>query len=281
MHKLKILFLLTLIYILTLSVGSTHANPVETTHGGKPISLPPQAELIAPGIFDLGTTVEPGTNRLLQGYAIVHYKENPAKPSQPGKPKVTQCYDFLASGAKWKTQEDWIMNPVNTHGLDQSRVLSIMSAGVGLWEDAAQDGVIDDVSRDVFGNGAETNTPLSADMNSVNGQNEVYFGSISDSGAIAVTIVWGIFSGPPQGRELVEWDMIFDQVDFDWSTSGDPNKMDFANIAVHELGHSFGLGDLYNTSCQDETMFGYASEGETKKTDLNSGDLQGIYSLYR
>lgn len=32
--------------------------------------------------------------------------------------------------------------------------------------------------------------------------------------------------------------------------------------------------------CSKETMYGYASEGETKKRTLNSGDIQGINNLY-
>ena len=56
-------------------------------------------------------------------------------------------------------------------------------------------------------------------------------------------------------------------------------KIDFYNIATHELGHSVGMTDLYNF-CTEETMYGYATEGETKKRDLNAGDIAGINALY-
>ncbi|EKD22946.1 MAG: matrilysin (Metalloproteinase), partial [uncultured bacterium] len=81
-------------------------------------------------------------------------------------------------------------------------------------------------------------------------------------------------------REIVEWDLVFDQVDFDWSATGESTKMDFENIATHELGHSTGMNDLYNSSCNLETMFGYASDGETIKRDLHTGDINGINLLY-
>ena len=55
--------------------------------------------------------------------------------------------------------------------------------------------------------------------------------------------------------------------------------MDFENIATHELGHAVGLGDLYN-DCTEETMYGYASYGETKKRTLEAGDITGIKKLY-
>ena len=56
--------------------------------------------------------------------------------------------------------------------------------------------------------------------------------------------------------------------------------MDFENIAQHELGHSFGLGHP-SDGCTEETMYRFASEGETKKRNLNSGDIAGIKKLYK
>ncbi len=56
--------------------------------------------------------------------------------------------------------------------------------------------------------------------------------------------------------------------------------MDFENIATHELGHSVGMGDLYTAECNQQTMYGYASNGETNKRTLESGDINGIRALY-
>ena len=109
----------------------------------------------------------------------------------------------------------------------------------------------------------------------------MYFANITDRDAIAVTIVWGIFNGPPSSRLLVAWDQIYDDVDFDWSAAGEAGMMDFENIATHELGHSVGLGDLYTSKCSDETMYGYASEGETNKRTLEAGDIAGVKELYK
>ena len=74
--------------------------------------------------------------------------------------------------------------------------------------------------------------------------------------------------------------MVFDDVDFDWSEDGESGKMDFENIARHELGHAVGLGDLYNDACSEQTMYGYSENGETKKQTLESGDIAGIQKLY-
>ena len=109
---------------------------------------------------------------------------------------------------------------------------------------------------------------------------KVYFADIGQSGVIGVTIVWGVFSGPPHNRKLVEWDQVYDDVDFDWSISGEAGKMDFEYIATHELGHSIGLDDLYEGACSEETMYGYAGYGETKKRSLEAGDIIGVKKLY-
>ncbi len=71
-------------------------------------------------------------------------------------------------------------------------------------------------------------------------------------------------------------------MDFDWSLSefGVAGTMDFDNIATHELGHSVGLDDLFTEACSEETMYGFAAEGEINKKTLEGGDMAGILKLY-
>lgn len=240
--------------------------------------LPPSAD--DSPVISLGTALDPGTGRIVEGLAIIHRK-SPAKPSGAKPGGSTTCYTYLAKGAKWKSVEPWVVNPANIDALDGVTVFNLLSGGVSKWEDATDGNIGNGLGVDVLGAGATTSTSLVADTQSPDNQNEVYFADISNSNTIAVTIVWGIFGGPVSNRQLVEWDQIYDDVTFDWSaqSSGVANKMDFDNIATHELGHSVGMGDLYN-SCVDETMYGYSSNAETKKRDLNTGDITGVNALY-
>lgn len=232
-------------------------------------------------VISLGTAVDPASGKVVEGYAFVHPKNAPAKPPWAGgNSGATKCYGFLARGAKWKTIEPWLVNPSNSRGLTGNFVLNNLGDDIVKWEDAADGTVGGGGSIDILGNGSSTLATLVADTISPDGSNEVYFADISSSNAIAVTIIWGIFGGPSAGRELVEWDQIYDDVDFDWSSSGEGGKMDFENIATHELGHSVGLDDLYDSNCSEQTMYGYASYGETKKQTLESGDIAGISTLY-
>ncbi|MFH1412407.1 MAG: matrixin family metalloprotease [bacterium] len=267
-------------------------NPV-TGEVKNSIVLPAKAIEVAPNIYDLGFAADQG--RLVKGYAIVH-KDKAAKPDtscgngicEPGEnarkcpadcnggedpePDTSSCYTFLAKSAKWKTVEPYLVNPANTEGLAENFVAANLAADIAKWEQAA--------AADILGQGSVTSAILIADTVATDGQNEVYFADIEEPGVIGVTIIWGIFGGPPFARELVEWDQVYNQADYDWSATGEANKMDFENIATHELGHSVGMGDLYNTDCSSATMYGYAGYGETDKRSLEAGDIAGISKLY-
>ncbi len=299
MKKYLILVFIVLIFSVGLVLAGKpdlQAAKVTNPATGEPkntVIIPSKAVEVAPNIFYLGTATDKG--KVVEGYAFIDYKKGFGKGTcnnngvcEPGlgekkscsdcrngggEPDKSSCYGFLAKGAKWKSIEPYIVNPANTRWLNETFVTSNLAMDIGKWETAA--GV------DILGAGSTTSETLVADIVSPDNKNEVYFGDISDSGAIAITIVWGIFSGPPRNRELVEWDQVYDQVDFDWSSTGEAGKMDFENIATHELGHSVGLDDLYTTGCSEQTMYGYASEGETKKRTLESGDIAGIQKLYK
>lgn len=201
---------------------------------------------------------------------FIHYKKGYGKPSgiTKGKPS-TSCYTYIANGAKWKTVENYAVNPSGSQ-LPKSEVLSALNSGVTEWER---------YGGNIFGNGAADYTANYE--NGYNEKNEVSFGPDSE-GIIAETTVWGYFYGPPKTRELVEWDMKLNTY-YTWGDvvyTNNTSLMDLQNIATHELGHSAGMGDLYNTVCNQETMYGYSYNGETIKRDLNKGDIAGIQALY-
>ncbi len=232
-------------------------------------SLPANAREVAPNIYSLGQAYDSQTHELVEGYAIVH-KKGAAKTAAAKSPKSPTCYDYLAAGAKWKVAaEPWQINAANS-GLSSSLLLSNTSSSISKWESAA--------GANILGNGISIDGPAT-NKNVLDGVNEVSFGSISDSNTIAVTTVWGNFSGPTFNRQLVEWDQVFNTA-YAWSSTGEAGKMDYENISTHELGHAVGMGDIYNSGCGTVTMYGYASEGETNKRTLEAVDITGISALY-
>ncbi len=194
---------------------------------------------------------------------------NFAKPG--GTRDNSSCYGFIASGARWKQTENFLVNPSNSEGISSSYVYDTFVQATNLWDNQ--------VSFDVFGNASEDSS-ATFDFNSTDNRNVALFGSYPDPDVIAVTNVWGYFYGNPKTRELVEWDMLVNDA-FTWGIwELTPTAMDLSNIVTHELGHSAGLADIYNTVCTPVTMYGYASEGETNKRTLESPDITGIRKLY-
>lgn len=260
-----------------IAVPQTSSANLQTPGTSRTLTLPAAADHSP--VISLGTAIDPGTGELVEGYAIIRYRTALAKPSGSGS-RAPACYGFLAKGARWKVVEPWVANPANTRGLDGPTVFANLVSDIAKWEDAADGALGIGSGVDILGTGESTDVGLATDTVAPDNLNEVYFGSIADADAIAVTTVWGIFSGPTFNRKLVEWDMTFDDAKFDWSTSGEAGKMDFESIATHELGHAVGLNDQYDPTCGTVTMYGYASTGETNKRTLEPADITGVSTLY-
>ena len=285
--KIGLLFLLALVVLVVAVKPDFVSAAVGPSKGHAQVIIPAQAVEVTPGIFYLGTAMHEGKE--VEGYAFVRYEKEYAKPvrcnydgiCQKGEGAsctdcagnvTTTCYAFISKGARWKVIEPYVVNPSNARGLDGMFIADNLATDIGKWEGAAV--------KDILGTGTTTSEPLSADTSAPDGRNEVYFADVGQNGAIAITIVWGVFRGSASQKQLVEWDQVYDDVDYDWSAAGEAGKMDFENIATHELGHSVGMSDLYSGSCGQETMYGYADYGETNKRTLESGDITGVKLLY-
>lgn len=229
------------------------------------------SEKIPPGL----KKIPPGLEKIV----FIHYKkehakpDKPDKPDKPGKPSgEPECYDFMGKNIKWKDTEIVYLIDQAGSGLDVTQVETAMTAGAAEWEDHT--------SATLFG-GYTTSGGLSWDGDpgdEPDGRNELLFADYQQSGVIAVTVVWGYFSGPPGIREIFEFDILFD-TDYEWGI-GDENKMDVQNIATHELGHGLGLGDVYEDGCSEVTMYGLSEEGELIKQTLDQPDITAIQKLY-
>lgn len=231
------------------------------------INLPAHAVQVAPGLYKLGQVYDSEMDAFLEGYAFVHKKPQ-AKGGSAKAPRGTTCSAVFAAGAKWKGVESWEV--FTGAGLDASFVLDRLNHSINTWETAAG-------TPNILGAGS-LGVGSSSDPYTLDNKNQVSFGSL-ENGTIAVTVVWGVFSGPTRNRVLVEWDQVYNTA-YQWSASVEVNKMDFWNIAIHELGHSMGLADIYNSACSEVTMYGYGEYGETKKQTLEPADVSGINLLY-
>ena len=267
------------IFILSLWAVSTSA------FSAPPFELPAKANEIAKGVYDLGTAVHNG--RTVRGYAFVRYRKDYAKPTgTPGKggggDTTSTCFALIAKGAKWKGgAEDYVLDEagISIH-LDPSFVAAQIATATGLWNNE-----VALIGRSpIFGSRDTTNLPATFAVDTVapDDYNEIMFGSVADSNTIAVTTVWGEFGGPPRKRVLVEWDQIYNSGDWNFGDAYAPSStvMDMLNIAAHEVGHAAGMGHP-DLTCAEETMHATAALNETKKRNLNAGDIAGIKDLYK
>jgi hypothetical protein len=213
----------------------------------------------------------PGLERIV----FIHYKKGFAKPPWAGGgEKEPTCYGFLDKWAKWKELPvSYVIDPQNPQGLDEGFVVQAIFAGAEEWDFWTGAELFNDNYGIVYDGSWDSDAP--------DGRNELVFGDYPKEGVIAVTVVWGYFSGPPSTRKIVEFDVLFD-TDFTWGDATlDPTVMDLQNIATHEIGHGVGLADIYDTSCSVVTMYGYSDYGETQKRTLEPPDITGIQELYQ
>jgi hypothetical protein len=214
-----------------------------------------------------------GGDRVLGKIVFIHYRGGHAKPVNPGggrNPKDAY-YSYISKGARWKTLEDFAVNPASGEGLAEGFVVTSMAQAMTTWENAG---------GQIFG-GLYVDYTAGYNNGDLDGVNSFSFGAYGDPNVIAVTTVWGYFSAAPSQRELIEADVLFND-GYVWGDADlDATAMDLLNIATHEIGHAAGMGDLYEQAAYQETMYGYSTEGEIMKRDLYKGDILGIQKLYQ
>lgn len=290
--EIKKEYLYFFVLVAVLATASFALAKPNNAENARVFELPENAKEVAPNIFFLGESFDHG--KRVHGYAIIDYKKEFGKPGtecgngicEPGEKKSCpadcggnggngggdKCYAVYAKGARWKTTEQYILDTTNHDNMTDAFVADTIGTSLETWDS--------EVAFDIFGTRDTNSEADGADEVSPDGKNEVYFGDINYPGAIAVTIVWGIFYGPPSQRELVEFDQVYDHIDFDFGDATvNPWLMDLQNIATHEDGHALGL-DHPSDSCTEETMYRFADFGETKKRTLYTGDVAGVNSLY-
>ena len=229
--------------------------------------LPEQA-----GLYDV-----PGHPELKLRVFVYH--EKPDKPGKPTPPPPTPSCGLpdpdsssLVDSAGWKLSGTW------KYRLNTSSVpLTVGANNLSLIAENAYKQWTDVIHNNQVTITKDSNTIV--DRAVLDNQNIIAWGNAPGS-ALAVSYIWY----NRITKVATEVDTIMNKK-FTWYWSQDINcayqvVYDAQDILTHELGHTFGLDDMYENTYADHTMYGYGSKGEVKKDTLTTGDVQSVRILY-
>jgi Matrixin len=203
----------------------------------------------------------------VQVWHEIRIGEENARPDAPGKTKPSPDYKISINRGETVIPVTLTVYTDNKEGLGAEFIIDAVSLAAQEWDDHTNADLLS-ATPVVEGTGVASVT--------FNGENAVYFATYSDENVIAVASYW--YSRVT--REIFECDIMFNAA-FAWGDAeADPEIMDLQNIATHELGHFFNLADIYDTSKDYLTMYGYSWEGDLQKRDLAIGDIAGIQKVF-
>ncbi len=81
----------------------------------------------------------------------------------------------------------------------------------------------------------------------------------------------------PDSGEIVDVDIAFNGMDYDWTVFDEPVETDLQSIATHEIGHMFGLD---HSETNDSVMWFQYEPGEIRQRELTEDDLAAVSYMY-
>jgi hypothetical protein len=158
-------------------------------------------------------------------------------------------------------------------GLSATAVKDAITSAANTWDDATNQNLFAD------SNMVTVTTDSAIIPGKYDKKNVIAFRPYSAScNALASTSSWYQLTKVGGYYPLVESDIIFNtKYNFGTAATAVTSKYDFQSVALHELGHTVGMGDIYGTSKNDgKQIMGYYSGRHT----LGNGDATGIWNLY-
>ncbi len=183
---------------------------------------------------------------------------------------TTQLY--VINGKRWNTynpQLKFVLRndaEMTKKGLITPNVIREIKTALNTWDDASKQNLFLD------SNTVTTNPTIQADVyNKVNTLSWKLF----TNSCIAYSRTWYKNTLIDGYKTAVDSDIVFN-TKYPWRTEGTIGA-DVQTIALHEMGHSLGLGDLYSSEASKQAMYGYYTK---MWRTLGEGDKTGVNILY-
>jgi hypothetical protein len=176
---------------------------------------------------------------------------------------------------KWDVASMPVKYYVNPAGFPSSAVIDSAKAAFTTWNNAGSK------ASSQYAGTTTNNTITSNDQtNIVIWIGPDFTGDKSNIDLTDTTLAMCRYSFYSNNGEIVDADIYFNGINHTWATDGSPDKYDVQNVLTHEIGHFWGLSDLYDDASKNCPMYGYASAGEISKRILNADDIAGIRAIY-
>jgi hypothetical protein len=194
---------------------------------------------------------------------------------------------YALTGYKWNQKDPQVqlyLNPTGTpSGLTAASSQSAISAAANTWDDAVAQNIFADGTTVKIDYSKQVPNPFAgstSDTFSVNGWRN--FGN----SYLGVTAYWTNGQKVNGYYSLTEADTVYN-LDYQWTTdlntAQNTGKLDLQSVAVHELGHSIGMGDLYTLPSSDPRKSDFAqvmNAYDAPQRTLGNGDKTGAQVLY-
>ncbi len=174
-------------------------------------------------------------------------------------------------GLKWMLRNDSIMA---AEGLNSTDVKNAIKAAANTWDEASNQNLFADNSMVTLNPLAEPDK-----FNKINTINWKSFQANCNALAYARTYYYGSRLVDGYGT-AIESDLVFN-ADKKWRLDGgNATDIDVQSVALHEMGHTLGLGDIYGITKYkydtQQVMHYYSKE----KRSLGNGDKTAVWELY-
>lgn len=190
-------------------------------------------------------------------------------------------------GRKWTTPNPQIklyVNPTRT-GLSNAAVQAAVEGAAKTWDDATNQNLFVDSNLVTV----STDQTIAAIGQKYDQKNTISWNTFgSTCNALAMSGSWYRVYRPDKTRyagtvadpyPIIENDILFN-ANYKWLTAGAPPGYDVQTVALHELGHTLGLADIYGrtgfSGDSRQVMHYYTG---VKRT-LGNGDAVGVFRIY-